>query len=568
MPGPDTRRNGSGDGAALGWLLGFVRPHWRNLAKVLALSVIATGLALIQPYLTKILIDDGLIARNMMVVLVVCGILVVTAALSAILGGINRWLYTTLSGRILFALREDLFRHLERLSPGFFAARGTGDVMARLDGDIAEIQRFSTDSLLAVVNGVLAFAGSVAIMLTLSVPLTLIAFILLPAQVAYLRIMRPRVERLTRLVRERTGDITGFFVETLTSIKFIQSMAAEDREAKRLSGLNEAYLGDLLDLQITNYMTGAVPGILMTMATAVVFVGGGYLLVGGQLSLGTLIAFSVYLARAAAPVQTFLGIYIASQRALVSLARVSELRDETPAVTSPEVAKSLPGDARGHIRFEDVTFAFPDRNGSVLTRAALDIRGGDKIAIVGPSGAGKSTLVDLLHRHYDPDQGRILLDGIDLRDLDLGELRRRVAVVAQDTVLFRGSIAANIRYGRPDAPDQQVEEAASRAQIDAFIGALPEGYNSEIGERGARLSGGQRQRLALARAILLDPLVLILDEATSGIDLATEARLSHEIDGLFAGRTRIVISHRDSATLGADQVYELRDGRLIKRAPQ
>lgn len=553
---------GSDERAAVRWLFGFVRPQARALLQVLALSVLATGFALVQPYLTKLLIDDGLIGRDMGVILWLCGILAAVSVVSAVLGGLNRWLHTALSGRILFALREHVYRHLATLAPSFYAARPTGDIMTRLDGDIAEIQRFSTDSLLALVNGILALIGSLAIMLWLSPMLTLIAFLLLPLQIAWLRAMRPRILKFTRIARERAADITTFLIETLSAMKFVQSVSAGDREAERLQGLNATYLSDQLRLQMTNYVTGAVPGVLMTLATALVFIAGGYLVVNASITLGTLIAFSVYLARAAGPVQTFLGLYAASQRARVSLARVMELSREQPLVRSPARPQPPASQGRGAIRFEDVGFSYPGGDGRILDGVSIDIPAGRKTAIIGASGAGKSTVTDLLHRHYDPGQGRILLDGVELAALDLADLRRLIAVVGQDVMLFRGAIDQNIRYARPDASLTEIRAAAAMAQIDEFIQALPDGYDTIIGERGARLSGGQRQRLAIARALLQDPLVLIFDEATSGVDEATEALLIGEIDRLFAGRTRIVIGHRESARAGADAIFELAGGKL------
>lgn len=563
-------RPGADQQAAIRWALGFVRPQGRALVQVLSLSIVATGLALVQPYLTKLLIDDGLIERDMAVVSWLCGILVAAAVLSAAAGGLNRWLYTALSGRILFAMREQVYRQLTSLSPDFHAARGTGDIMTRLDGDIAEIQRFSTDSLLAVVNGVLALVGSLAVMLWMSPLLTLIAFVLLPLQVAYLRTMRPRIQRLTRAARERAGDITGFLVETLGAMKFVQAVGAGEREARRLAGLHSDYLSDQLRLQITNYLAGAAPGVLMTLAIALVFVTGGYLVADERITIGTLIAFSVYMGRAAGPIRTFLGLYVASQRARVSLSRVMELACQRPVICSPAHPASLPDKAKGAIRFECVTFFRPGRDRAVLDHASLEIPGAAKVAIVGRSGVGKSTMTDLLHRHYDPDVGRILLDGIDLKTLDIGALRRAIAVVAQDTVLFRSTIADNIRYARPGATRAEIIDAAARARIDGFIRTLPDGYDTSAGERGAQLSGGQRQRLAMARAILQDPLVLVLDEATTGIDRETEAQLIDQIDRLFADRTRILIGHRETLIADTDQVLELYDGKLIAwpdRAP-
>jgi ATP-binding cassette subfamily B protein len=551
-----------GDRAALRWLLTFTRKRWRGVALVLGLSVLATVLALLQPWLTKILIDEGLIARRFDVVIRISAVLLGLGLLSLVLGAWTRKLYVSLSGDILFALREAVYCHLQRLSPLFYATRDSGDIMTRLDGDIAEIQRFSTDSLFALVSAVLGLMGSLFFLMLLNWKLGLLAFVLLPGQIVYLRFMRPRVERLTRNMRERTGAITGFFMETLPAMKFVQSMAAEEREGARLHALNRRFLGDLISLQMTSYFTGAVPGFMTTISTAIVFMAGGYLVISGAMTLGALIAFSVYLSRATGPVQTFLGLYVAYQRARVSLARVAELMAERPAVEESLDARDLPVDARGEIRLENISFAFPGRAGPVLKEASAAFPAGIKIGIRGASGVGKSTLIDLLQRLYDPDEGRILLAGGDIKGLKLAALRRGIAVVAQDITLFRGSVADNIRYANPKATVAEVEAAAQGAGIDDFIKGLPQGYATEVGTLGRALSGGQRQRIAVARAILQNPLVLVLDEATSAVDSDTEGRIVSAIDALFAGRTRILISHRADVIAGCDKVFDLKGGKL------
>ena len=548
------------------WLLGFVKPHQGRLVAVLILSLFSTGLGLAQPYLSKFLIDEGLLAKQFSQVLTFCGLMVLTGLIASLLGALNRWHYVDVSAHILHALRESVFSHLLRLPPTYFNRTQGGDILARLDGDISEVQRFAVDTLLAFVNGVLALLGALILMLTLSVPLSLLALILLPANALFLRTMRPRVERQTRTVRERASALTAFFFERLGAVKFIQSVGAEPRETRQLRQLNDAFRQDTLRLQMVNYATSAVPGFFTSINTALVFIIGGWYAIQGALSIGALIAFSAYMVRATGPIQTLLGLYVAWQRAQVSLRRVQEITRIQPTVRVPDKPRPLPPQASGRLHFEHVAFRYGPDSKAVLKDITIAMPAGKKIALAGVSGVGKTTLIDLLQRHYDPSGGRILLDGINLRQLDLNELRRRIVVVSQDTTLFAASVLDNIRYAAPGASHEQVIEAARLAKVDEFAQQLPQGYRSNIGPRGNTLSGGQRQRIAIARALLQNPLVLVLDEATSAVDAGTEAEIIQAIDRLFGHRTRLLISHRAETLQGADVVLQLIEGYLIPQS--
>lgn len=546
---------------ALAWLYGFVRPHRRAIGLLLGLSLGASLLALAQPWLVKTLIDEGLLAKDYQTLWHMAAIMIGAGLLGTVLAGVNRYLHTRLSGRILFALRDDLYRHLQQLSPTFYGRRRMGDILSRLDGDVAEIQRFAVDSLFSAVSAVIGLVGAVALMLMLSWQLSLLLALLVPIEVLWLRWMRRKVEREVRNLRERSADVSSFLVETLPAMKFIQASGQQGREAGRLDQLGQGYMSQLLKVQVTEFFTQAIPGTLTSWCRACAFLVGGWWVIQGTWQLGALIAFSTYMGMAVGPVQSLLGLYVAVQRMAVSLGRVMELKQEPVAVRPVSNPKPIP-DGPGELRLEDLSFAHEGRQGAVLSNVQVCVPGGLKVAISGASGVGKSTLIDLLQRFYDPDAGRILLDGTDLRDLDLAALRRRIAVVSQDIVLFRGTLAQNLAYGVPEASRAELERVVRLARLDSLVESLPLGLDGLLGERGQQLSGGQKQRIAIARAVLQAPVILVLDEATSAVDEATEREVIAAIDQLFAGRTRILISHRASTLADADLHLQLHDGQL------
>ncbi|MCY1278800.1 putative multidrug export ATP-binding/permease protein [compost metagenome] len=527
------------------WLLEFVVPQWRQLSIVLLLSLVAAGAGLVQPLLTKHLIDDGILPGRFDLVLQCVSLIVGLAMTSALLGGSTRYLYANASARILHAMREALFRHLMTLSPSFYARTRQGDIHVRLDGDIGEIQRFAVDSLLTAVNSVVVLVGSVLILGLMSWELTALMFLVLVFNSLFLKLIRPYIESTTRRVRERGSDIAAFFVEVLGCAKCVQIFNGQQRENARLLTLHQNLRRETLNLQMLGYVAGTVPSLVLSLATAAVFLFGSHQIMSeGTMTLGVLIAFVTYMQRASGPVQTLLGLYVGYQRAKVSLVRVQELARQSPDIIAPRAQDRVVVVGRGNIELKDVGFSYPGTDKPVFQSLTVVVPAGSRVALRGPSGIGKSTLVDLLQRHFDPTVGCISLDGVDLRAIDLECLRRTVCVVSQEVHLFSGSILENIRYGRPDASDDEVLAIARMAGVNEFADSLPDGLLTQVGQRGGSLSGGQKQRIALARAILVEPKVLILDESTSGIDLAQESLIHREIDRLFAGRTRIIISHR------------------------
>ena len=428
---------------ALTWLYGFVRPHRLAIGGLLGLSLCASLLVLVQPWLTKLLIDDGLLARNFSMLTLIAGLMIGAGLLGTVLSGINRYLYTRLSGRILFALRDEIYRHLQTLSPTFYGQRRIGDLMSRLDGDVAEVQRFAVDSLFSAVSSIIGLVFAVAMLLALSWKLSLLAVVLIPLDILWLRWMRRKVAHEVKQLRERSADVSSFMVETLPVMKFIQAAGQQQREARRLEALGQGYMTQLLRLQVTEFFTQAVPGTLTSLSRACAFLIGGYWVVQGTWQLGALIAFSTYLGMAVGPVQSLLGLYVALQRMTVSLGRVMELRGEKPGVSTPE--HPLPMPATGEVWFQSVHFSHPGRP-AILKGIDARIPYGLKVALSGGSGVGKSTLIDLLQRFQDPQAGRVLLDGCDLRDLDLFELRRRIE--APDLPEIRQRLACRFQVPR------------------------------------------------------------------------------------------------------------------------
>jgi ATP-binding cassette, subfamily B, bacterial len=426
--------------------------------------------------------------------------------------------------------------------------------MSRLNNDAGEVQRVSADTLLSVLSNAAFLIGSIGMMLWLNWRLFLVGVVLVPACIyTFVRYQR-RLTVLTKILRERSAELGSFFVESIMGIRTVVSRNATENERRRFRERNDAFVETMLDVQIASFMTGALPGTILAAATAVVFLYGGWLIITGSMTIGTLVAFMAYHARLLSPVQNLMSLTAGLATARVSLARIFELFD-TPA----EVVE-MPGAARlerveGSIVVEHV-FLRHDRQ-AVLEDFSIEIPAGSFCAILGPSGAGKSTLADLLVRYLDPDKGRILMDGRDIRELALADLRREVMLVDQSPYLFNASIAENIAYAHASAGRAEIEAAGRAAGLDELIARLPAGYDTQTGERGLALSAGERQRIALARAFLRRPSVLILDEPTSALDQRLERMIASNLRAALPNATLVVITHRPALAEAADQVIHL-----------
>ena len=536
----------------------FLRPYAGPLVLVLVVSLFATALGLVQPYISKLLIDRALLRRDLHALAWISGIMLVVTVLGFILNILASYRYVKVSAAMLFDMRLALFRHLQTLSPRFYATYRMGDLMSRLNSDIGEVQRVSADTLLSVLSNVVFLVGSIGLMLWLNWRLFVVSVVLVPACVYTFLRYQKRLTALTKILRERSADLGSLFVDTILGMRVVVSLNATDHEANRFRERNDAYVKTMLDVQVASFLTGALPGTILTVATAAVFLYGGWLIIQGTMTIGTLVAFMAYHMRLLSPIQTLMSLTSGLASARVSLGRIFELFDTKPEVVERPDAEPVP-EVRQSIRLEGVSIRH-DR-APVLEDVSLEIPSGSFCAILGPSGVGKSTLADLLVRYLDPDQGRILVDGRDLRDLRLADLRRQIILVDQTPYLFNETIAENIAFGDPLAADEKIAAAGSAAGLDELIARLPEGYRTKTGERGLALSAGERQRIALARALLRQPSVLILDEPTSALDAETEQRIASNLRQTLRGRTVIVITHRPALAEIADMIITIQDAK-------
>jgi len=540
----------------------FILPYRARLVLVLMAGIAATGFGLLQPYISKLLIDDALAKRNIRMLLIVSGLMFSVTVLGFVLNILSSYQYVRVSASVLFDMRLALYRHLQTLSPRFWARNKLGDVVSRINNDIAEVQRVSADSLLSVLSNVVFLIGSAAIMIALSPRLFLVSVAAVPASVWALQHYQHRLAARVRAVRERSSDIGSFLLETLLGIRLVVSARAESREVERFRARNQSFLDALMRMQLMSFLSGAVPGTILTLSTAAIFLYGGKLVIDGALTIGSLVAVMSYHLRLLSPVQNLMSLYSNLVTGGVSLSRVWELFDTRAEIVERPGAKPF-ADLRGEIQFDRVSFGYG--GDAVLKDLSFRVAPGAICAILGPSGAGKSTLADLLVRFYDPDAGAIRIDGRDLRDLPLTSVRHAVMLVDQAPYLFHASVRENIAYARPEASDDEIVRAASAASIHERILALPDGYATIVAERGQTLSAGERQRVALARALLADPKVLILDEPTSALDEANEQAIAETLVRAAAGRTAILITHRASLARIAHQTVLLGTAQEVGR---
>lgn len=537
----------------------FVRPYRGALAMVFAISLVSTALGLAQPYLSKLMIDDALLRRDMGTLWTIAAIMVAVTVAGFAVNILASYRYVRVSAAMLFDIRAALLRHLQTLSPRFYGGFRLGDLVSRMNSDVSDVQRVAADTMLSVVSNLLFFIGCSAMMLWLDWRLFLVSVVLVPASLAVFIHFQRRLTTVTREMRERGADLGSLLVDTVMGMRVVASLRAGEHELGRFRTRNDAFVGAMLRMQVTSFMAGALPGTLMTAATAAVILYGGTRIIEGSTSIGTLVAFMAYHMRLLSPVQTLLGLMAGLASARVSLGRIFELFDTPAEVTERADAVPLERVSRG-IVFDQVSMAY-DR-GAVLRDVDLEIPAGSFCAVLGPSGVGKSTLADLIVRNLDVDRGQLRIDGHDIRDLRLDDLRREVVLVDQSPWLFNDTIVANIAFAMSEADPAAIDAAMHAAGLDDLIARLPLGLATPVGERGLALSAGERQRVVLARALLRRPSVLILDEPTAALDGETEQRIAARLRDALPGATIIVVTHKPALAQLAELVVTIEDGRV------
>jgi ATP-binding cassette subfamily B protein len=541
----------------------FVAPYWRGLIAVILLGLFSTVVGLTQPYISRLLIDDALMRRNLHALWQIALLMLVITIIGFFVNALSNYTYTKLSADSLFSMRLTVFEHLQKLSPRYFARQKLGDIVSRINNDIGEVQRVCSDTLLSIFSNVLFLVGSLGMMLWLNPKLTLASVCLLPISIFALQHYQNRLMFHTAELRQRSSDLGSFLIESIMGMRLIITSTAENRETDRFRWHNTRFVKSLLSMQMTSFFASALPGAVLTLSTAAVFLYGGRLVIQGHLTVGAFVAFLAYHVKLLAPVQNLLGIYTSLLTGGVSLARVFEVLDVPVEVPDPIAPKPMPAFSHA-IHFQDVAFRYvPDV--PVLQNVTMTLRKGNLYALVGSSGAGKSTIGDLLVRFFDVQGGSITVDGVDIREVSLHALRSSIAVVEQTPYLFHASVRENLAYGKPDATLEEIKECARQAGIHRYIESLPDQYDTTIGERGSTLSVGERQRIALARALLRDPAILVLDEPTSALDPGAEAIVTDELARNLRSRTTLVITHRLSLVEVSDYVFVVDGGEVVEQ---
>ena len=542
-------------------LLGFLKPYRGGAIVSLVLAAVAMGMAILIPYLVGRTVDDIREGGGSLWPLAIA----ITGA------GLARLLFTVVrrvvAGRVSlgveFDLRNRLYRHLQSLELGFFDSQQTGQLMSRSTVDLASVRFFLGYGLIFMLQSALTIVIAAAVMLAVNAPLALVALAPVPFVIAVAYRYGARNRPASQEVQQRIAELTAEAEENVSGVRVVKAFAQEPRQLARFRRtVRRVFDQSMVSTRLRAFYSPFI-GFLPQLGLAGLLLVGGRQAASGTITVGDFVAFYGYVLMLISPMRT-LGMALGmAQRAVASGARVFEVLDREPRLTAPAGAPPLP-EGGGRVRFEDVDFGY-EGGRQVLHGIDLDVEPGQTVALVGGTGAGKTTLVNLIPRLYDPTAGRVLIDGADVSEVDVESLRCKVALVSDDAFLFSATLAENIAYARPDADDEAVLKAARRAGVEEFADALPEGYETLVGERGLTLSGGQRQRVAIARALLAEPRVLILDDATSSVDATTESKIKQALGEVMEGRTTFVIAHRLSTIALADHIVVLEDGAVAEQ---
>jgi ABC-type multidrug transport system fused ATPase/permease subunit len=563
-------------GRKLRWLIGLLRPYRGRVAVMFVALLIATAAGLAPPYLVGRAIDEGITAGDETALYMIVGLFVVSALVYWGATYAQTYLVGWVGQRALQELRQRIFAHVQGMSIGFFTRNRPGVLISRMTNDVQALDSLVTDGIVTLFSSTLTLVGVVAILLFLDVPLALITFLTFPLLAIGSVIFRIVAADAYKRTRETIAAITANLQESLSGVRVVRSFGQEPRHVREMNRLNEENRQANMKTVYLNASYFPAVEMLSAVGTAVILLYGGYQVLEGDILIGVVVSFVGYLQAFFDPIQQISQLYTTYQQGMAALDKIFDLLDTEPDMVDKPGALD-PGRLRGEIELDGVSFSYgaslSSGNGSgpesgepvwAMRDVSLHVPPGQTLALVGQTGAGKSTLAKLVSRFYDPQEGRVLVDGHDLRDLKASCLRGQLGIVPQEGFLFSGTVRENIAFGRPDASDDEVRAAARAVGADPFIERLPQGFDTEVGERGGQLSAGQRQLVAFARALVADPRILILDEATSNVDVRTERTIERGLERLLAGRTAIVIAHRLSTIRRAGRIVVLEHGRIAE----